>query len=370
MILNTMADLKSVLIPTSQRIFIDLLGFNTPGDGGGGRFWYDGAASEADDGGTIIAPNTGGGRWKRVFTGPVNVDWFGANKASDSQSAFVAASAFPHVACSNRTYRMEGTISIKAGQTWDFNGATIYHTDSSKIMFSAVNVDCWTLRGPATLKGTLTGSGWADEKGLYISGCNRYRVHALSANLFRRTGIHIADGTFSGALGDQGIFSDCAAHQCMESLRVDAGSAAEYCLFTNFNATGSITAVIIGGGNTTMNGLSITNCDIGVSLIGGPNNAHGIIAGSNINHCGQTAIIADGVTNGFTFDGCHIYSDSPTTGHIRMQNGSTRVVFTDCIIDAPVVNDSGINRVTDCNTLSKYGVTGAVPAGLIASGNY
>lgn len=370
MIIGTIAALKSISLPSGTCCAVDLLGFNTPGDGGGGRFWFDSASSETDDGGTIIAPTVGAGRWKRIYSGPVHVDWFGANKAADSSAAFIAASAFPNVQCANRTYRMEGTVSIKAGQVWDFCGATIYHTDNTKTMFSAINVDGWMLKGPVMLKGTLTGSGYAPEVGLYTSGCNRWRAHAISANLFRGIGIHIAAGTFAGFKGDQGIMSDCASHQCTLSLMVDADSAAEYNLISNFNTTGSLTGVKIGGGNTTMNGLSVVQCNVGVHLIGGPNNAHGIISGSNINHCSQTAVLADGATNGFTFDGVHIYSDSVSSGHIRMQGGSTNIAFTSSIIDAPVVNDTGTNRVTDCNTLSKYSVSGANAAGLIAVGNY
>lgn len=370
MIIHTMADLKSVVLPAYLQTGVDLLGFNAPGDGGGGRFWFDGAATETDDGGTIISPNTGGGRWKRIYSGPVNVDWFGANKATDSQAAFIAASAFQHVQCSNRVYRMEGTIAIKAGQLWDFNDATIWHSDSSKTMFSAVNVNEWALRGPVTLQGTLTSSGAAEETGVYVSGCNRWRMTAITANLFRGHGFHIAAGTFAGFKGDQGIMSDCASHECSISLRIDADSSAEYNLISNFLTTGSLKGLQVGAGNTTINGLSVVQCNVGVHLTGGPNNGHGIISGSNINHCSQTAILADGVTNGFTFDACHIYSDSASSGHVRMQGGSTDIAFTDCVIDAPVVNDTGTNRITNCNTGALYSVTGLNAAGLIASGNY
>jgi hypothetical protein len=49
----------------------------TPGDGGGGLFYWD-SSTTGDDGGTIIVPTVGGGRWKRVFGGAINVMWFGA----------------------------------------------------------------------------------------------------------------------------------------------------------------------------------------------------------------------------------------------------------------------------------------------------
>src|SRR5436309_8748188 len=49
----------------------------TPGDGGGGIFYWD-ATSLPDDGGTNIAPADGGGVWRRVYTGALSVKWFGA----------------------------------------------------------------------------------------------------------------------------------------------------------------------------------------------------------------------------------------------------------------------------------------------------
>jgi hypothetical protein len=51
----------------------------TPPDGGGGVFYWDSSAATGDDGGTVIVPKNGaGGRWVRVYSGALNVRWFGA----------------------------------------------------------------------------------------------------------------------------------------------------------------------------------------------------------------------------------------------------------------------------------------------------
>jgi hypothetical protein len=47
------------------------------GDGGGGVFYWDGAVTAAqDDGGTIFFVSGGG--WRRIYAGPLNLRWFGA----------------------------------------------------------------------------------------------------------------------------------------------------------------------------------------------------------------------------------------------------------------------------------------------------
>lgn len=48
------------------------------GDGGDGYWRFDAASSATADGGTILAPDAGTGRWSRVFTGAVSPKWFGA----------------------------------------------------------------------------------------------------------------------------------------------------------------------------------------------------------------------------------------------------------------------------------------------------
>lgn len=58
---------------------IEVLGYYTKGDGGGGTFYWDSTSTETDNGGTVIsATGITTGRWKRVFSGAVKVEWFGA----------------------------------------------------------------------------------------------------------------------------------------------------------------------------------------------------------------------------------------------------------------------------------------------------
>lgn len=90
-------------------------GWSTPGDGGGGVFvWKTGTIGQSVDpltfsgttvtsgGGVIVVPRSGGGSWRRIFSGPLNVKWFGAKgdgspAAAAIQACIAAASALPSV---------------------------------------------------------------------------------------------------------------------------------------------------------------------------------------------------------------------------------------------------------------------------------
>lgn len=68
-------------------------GYETWNDGGGGKFIYDPTSVAADNDGTVIAPNSGPGRWIRESFTKINVQWFGAkgDATNDDTAAIDAA---------------------------------------------------------------------------------------------------------------------------------------------------------------------------------------------------------------------------------------------------------------------------------------
>ncbi len=56
---------------------VQVLGYYAVGDGGGGLFRWNGVDATADNGGTVIAPTVGSGRWNRVYSGEIDCRWFG-----------------------------------------------------------------------------------------------------------------------------------------------------------------------------------------------------------------------------------------------------------------------------------------------------
>lgn len=66
-----------------------VLGYATPGDGGGGTFLWHAEATEDDDSATIIVPDRPprrGGSWKRLYAGVLSYRWFGGSPIGASVS--------------------------------------------------------------------------------------------------------------------------------------------------------------------------------------------------------------------------------------------------------------------------------------------
>jgi hypothetical protein len=74
---------------------VNVLGFASIADGGGGQFYWTTDTISGDDGGTVIVPTAGPrtGCWKRSYCGPVKGAWFGMCSPIDATTAFLAALA-------------------------------------------------------------------------------------------------------------------------------------------------------------------------------------------------------------------------------------------------------------------------------------
>ena len=72
------ANIKAQGVSAFGDLIVFLRGYHAPLDGGEGFFSWDPAATDGDNGGTVIAPNPASpGRWKRATNGgPTNVKWF------------------------------------------------------------------------------------------------------------------------------------------------------------------------------------------------------------------------------------------------------------------------------------------------------
>ena len=78
---STIAELKTLTPIANMTVQVD--GYYTKGDGGGGKFWGNTTTgTHTDDGGLVLTSNVTGGTasssWKRIIEDSINVKWFGA----------------------------------------------------------------------------------------------------------------------------------------------------------------------------------------------------------------------------------------------------------------------------------------------------
>ena len=95
-LVNDIAALRLVDTSTLTTAIAQVAGYYAVGDGGGGTFYFNSTSTLSDDGGMIIRPSVGTGRWLREGQGEINVLWYGAinNGIANCTPVFQAANVF------------------------------------------------------------------------------------------------------------------------------------------------------------------------------------------------------------------------------------------------------------------------------------
>lgn len=165
---------------------IQVLGALARGDGGGGLFYWDAAASDTADGGTILAADeAGAGRWKRVFSGAIDARWFGlqGDGVSDDRAALqaainAAANGVLRLPAPAVAYKVNATINLISdieivgdGRESHIDGAAVLGAvflaiDKADIALRDLRIDY--------------GSNQAEDVGIDLQGVHRARVEGCS----------------------------------------------------------------------------------------------------------------------------------------------------------------------------------------------
>lgn len=203
---------------------VSVLGYYVEGDGGGGLFRYDPSSSATDNGGTVIAPNSGSGRWLRVLaSGPISVRWFGAkgdgatNDAPPIQAAinYLVPSGANYAAYQGGTvffpkseYLVNANLKLRSGIRLQGEGwASVLRgsTGCTAVVEAEVSADYSTVQGASIEDLTIDGTNWTDGRvGLYMTpqpgtGSRSSRNNFLRGVQFNMCGIGLK------LINDQGI---------------------------------------------------------------------------------------------------------------------------------------------------------------------
>lgn len=194
---NTINDLRGITGSATDN-FYNVLGYYAPGDHGGGDFYWDASSADTDNGGTIIKPTavSGNGRWKRLYSGAVDVKWFGAKgdgSTNDSSAIENALNFSAKIYFSAGTYKANFQTPVTPFSI-DLRTATLIPNSTSLPVITCRNAT-WT--SSEIIGGFIDGidkTGTGIELGLFDNG----RVRVVGTDIQR---CHIALSKAEGAIG-------------------------------------------------------------------------------------------------------------------------------------------------------------------------
>lgn len=197
----------------------------TAPDGGGGRFkWLAANTDTADNGITVAADAGGTGRWKRLYSGAVNVKGFGAkgDGSTDDTTALNAAFDASGISeCTSGTYIVaasltppsNSTVILRPGCTLKGKASTAFVSTGLIALDGVTDV---AIYGGGTLDGNKANNATGRVFGISILNASaRIRINGITAQNMPgqdATGINGGDGIFiSGTTGtpEDIVISDC-----------------------------------------------------------------------------------------------------------------------------------------------------------------
>ena len=242
---------------------VRVLGYYTPGDGGGGDFRWDSTdTTTPDDLGTVLVPASGSlaaqGRWKRILDSDLNVKMFGAvgdDTADDTQAIQDAFDLASELATSSGqrvkvlipagVYRCTDNLIIKSNTAIENQGHLKFYGGDAVGQFvdirAASNVEVFGGIWDSNQQGNdnTIGVGFVNpDQSVAGPPCENIFIHHLVVKNSKHGGSHIADDNDPADVGHGG---------------------------------GKGVTVQFGCINVVVSDVIVDNCDLGVSIEGKEN---------------------------------------------------------------------------------------------------
>lgn len=154
----TFADLRALTNP-GEVVTVLVSGALAQGDGGGGAFTFDPDISTPDDGGVVIAPAFGVGRWVRSASSIPAISWWGVKGLTTESDEVAIGNAFAYCNAQNCSLIVDRhNVGLRSNAT--FSG--------SRLIFSGG--DFYTAGAPANITMSEGATVEADPHDQLISG--------------------------------------------------------------------------------------------------------------------------------------------------------------------------------------------------------
>lgn len=272
---GTIAELRALAVDGIATGALGIVaGYFSDGDGGGGNFYFDAASGAADNDGTIIAPDSGDGRWIRDFSGSVNVRWFGAmgDAANDDATAIQATISYVQ-SSGGAVYIPTGVYLIGSGLVINAGDVSIYGdgVGATKIRTNFAALSVFTIGGAGGVK--------IEEVSISELEIQSNVTHTAGAvfNVFSAKSLRFHDITagsyFRLAILGNATYADDVQQVYFRNIRYNAVAAPNHAIQLvsgaiavisdcMFNGTGGGTHALIAQTTTTRNwdGLVIEGC--------------------------------------------------------------------------------------------------------------
>ncbi len=247
---------------------------------------------------------------------------------------------------SRKTYLVTGGFDPAAGS--GFIGAgycTVITTASNAAIFNGTGADD-LLFAHFALDGNTTG---ASQAGFYFNpGPSRSRFFGVTVQQM---------GTYGFLFGPTDAYQGV---QVIAGQARNIGDSAyhvltEYSSFIGCFADNAGRGLTLAAGNVAWVGCHVAGSTVGLDVIAGGNDAHGLVVASDFNHCGTASVRVNGaIANAMSIRSCNIYD-----GAILITNNTAIVSFNDCEIDfRAITNTDGKIRFNDCVFASAYATGG------------
>lgn len=174
---NTVSDLRAYNVTgLATGATVNLLGYYAAGDGGGGLFYYDSASVASDNGGTFIA------KWIRIYSGSVNVRWFGAKGDGSTNDTLSFTMSFS----------IGGTIYVPSG---NYRTSTIIIPDNVSVIGDGIGTLFTPYYGTTSVLIALGNYSSLKKVSIYADKAISPLIYCVYAS--GKTGVVVEDITIS-----------------------------------------------------------------------------------------------------------------------------------------------------------------------------